>query len=277
MTWFSNHALQIGLILVVAIILGVGNSKLAQKTRSSRMPAVALWGAFIVTVGCGLVLGYALHGVVAWLVGLGGLFGGVIGSVGALIALAFGWHAVYLAVALIRDVADQRPDEDARKAALWIPTFLPAGWSAVLGIAEHPRGIGTGLVAAIMAGITVVYVMKIVKAALASKNHRKAWSWFLVPITLLAGLVMIPLVAYIDGFGAEYLPGPVMLIARLVLGAMGIALLIGAIADVCDHVPDAYMRTFLVAGVPLLFVYGALIVAHISSGASSGFALLGMS
>lgn len=274
MNWIDAHATQIGLTLAVIIVLGVGNAKLIPKAKSSKRAFLALWTAFVITVICGAVLGYALIGVTTYLTGLPGLFGGVVGSVGALVALTLGWHSMYLLVALARDLADKRPDEEARKAALWLPTFLPAGWTAVVGVVTHPRGLGTGVVAAIMAGITLVYSVRIVKAALAAKEHSRFWRWFCVPVTALAGAVLIPLVAYADGVVAGMVSPGVLLIVRIVVGALGLALAVRAIADLCDHIPDQHVRNFLTYGVPVLFVYGALIVTHFSSGASTGFDLL---
>lgn len=268
MQWINNYLYQITGVLSVAILLSVGRSKILPAVRNNRP---LMWIAWLVTVVCGLILGWALLGVTQWLTGVGGLFGGVVGSIGGLIALALGWHGVYLLIALIRDVADKTPDEDARKAALWVPTFLPAGVGAVWGIVSHPRGLGTGLTAAIMAAITIAYAHMIVKAALKGRAGSKAWKWFAAAVCLLAGLVMVPLVLYIDGVAADHLNGNYLGAARILESVLGAALAIAALKDLlADKQPDAYVRTFLRYGLPLLLAFGWLGVSFIAGHASDG-------
>lgn len=267
MNWIVTYHLQIALVLGVLIVLGVGRAKILPAVRQS---SLLLWVAFVVTVVCGLVLGWALTGVVAWATSLSGSIGGVVSGVGGVIALWMGWHAVHLLVALIRDVADKTPDEDARKAALWVPTMLPAGWQAVWAILSHPRGLGAGVTAAVMAGITVVYAHRIVKAALGGKTARKAWKWFASAVCLFAGVVLIPLVVFADGMASHYLPPWAVLMARILLGATGVALLVAAFIDIKDKVPDVGVRAFLAYGLPLLVLFGSLFVGLVNQHAHDG-------
>jgi hypothetical protein len=261
---------EIILVLGVIVLLTVGRSKLIPKARSS---GLALWTAFIVTVICGLVLGYALHGVVSWFTHLHG-HGAVFGYLGSLIALTLGWWSVEMLVHLIRDLADGRPDGDARRAALYLPMFLPAGWAAVGGLISHPQSLGAGIVAAIEAVITVVFLHMINRSALAGQNHTKAWRWFLVPVNLLAGVVMVPLILFADATLARYVSGPVMAGSRILGGVFGLALLVAAIADISDRIPDRHVRTFLAFGLPLLFLFGSLAVAAVHGGADNGLQLV---
>jgi len=267
MNWIVTYHLQIALVLGVLIVLTVGRAKILPAVRQS---ALLLWVAFIVTAICGLVLCWALIGVVAWATSLTGSIGGVIAGVGGIIALWLGWHALALLVPLIRDVADKVPDEDARKAALWVPTMLPAGWQAVWAILSHPRSLGAGATAAVMAAITVVYAHRIVKAALAGKTARKAWKWFASAVSLFAGVVTIPLVAFADGMAVHYLPPWAVLMVRIVLGALGVALLVAALVDIKDKIPDAGVRAFLAYGLPLLVLFGSLFVGLVSQHAHDG-------
>lgn len=266
-TWINGHLPQLTALVMVAILLTVGRAKLLPGVKQNK---ALLWLAWLVTVVCGLILGYALYGVVGWITSLGGTLGGIVGSLGAVVAMWLGWHAAYLLVALIRDLADGTPDDDARKAALWVPTMLPAGFAAVWGVVSHPRGVGTGLVAAVMAGITVVYAHRIVKAALSGKSGRRAWRWFAALVMLLAGIVMIPLLAYVDDRAATVLPGPWLVASRVVLGTAGVALLIGAMVDIKDKVPDAAVRAFLAYGVPVLFLFGALALSAVQDHSGTG-------
>lgn len=269
--WLSDNYLQITAVLAVMILLGFGRAKILPGVRGS---ALLLWLAFLVTAACGLILGWALVDVMAWVTSRPSLFGAVIGSIGAIAALILGWHATYLLIGMIRDLADKTPDEMARRAALLVPTFLPAGWSATWGVISNPRGLGTGITAAIMAVITVVYAHLIVKEALKAKTAPRAWRWFAALVCLLAGVVMIPLLVFADAQGGEHLPGKLMTSLRLLAGAAGLALLVPAVKDIVDRVPDAFVRAFLAYGVPLLFAFGAASLAWLSGNAESGFELL---
>jgi hypothetical protein len=273
MKWIEQYHLQIAAVLGVLIVLGVGRAKILPAVRSS---ALLLWLAFVVTVFCGLVLGWALAGVVAWATHLSGTVGGIAGGIGALIAVWLGWHAVFLLVALIRDVADKQPDEDARKAALWVPLFLPAGWQAVWGIVSHPRGLGTGITAAVMAAITVVYAHRVVKASLTGKSGRKAWRWFAALACLFAGIVLIPLLAYVDAQAAHWaaLPPWALVMGRIILGAVGLGLLVAAFVDIKDKVPDAAVRAFLAYGLPVLALFGLLTIGFLGGHAHDGLQVL---
>jgi hypothetical protein len=271
MSWINNNFDQLVALLAVAIILTVGRSKILP---SVKRHSWLMWVAWIVTGACGLVLGWALFGLVRWATALGSVAGSTLGAVGSLIALWLGWHGVYLVVAMIRDLADKTPDEDARKAALWVPTFLPAGIAGVWGVVSHPTGLGTGLTAAVMAAITIVYTSRIMKAVLEGKTAVKAWKWFAAAVCLLSGLVTIPLVAYVNTFAAAHLPSKWMAGIAILEGVFGIALLLAALKDIADKIPDAYVRAFLRIGVPMLVVSGAVAVAFATNHISDGTGIL---
>lgn len=267
MTQFLPQAVG---VIVVIVLLVFGRKKLLPHAQGSR---VLLWLTWLVTVLCGLVLGWALYGLVGWLTSVGGV-GGVIGSIGGLVALAMGWHGMWSLVACIRDVADGQPDDDARKAALWVPTTLPAGWHAVMGIVMHPRSLSSGITDVIMVVITMVGTHLVVKAALKANKGRTAWMWFAAAVCLLAGIVATPLVLYLDGLLAQYLPHTWLISARVIAGAFGFALLLAAIKDITDKVPDQYVRTFLRAGLPLLITCGAVTFTTIAGHATDGAQIL---
>lgn len=271
LTWLQANYLQITGVIAVAIMLTVGRAALLPKTRSDPF---LLWVAFAITAVCGLVLGWALYGVMAWLTALPGLFGGAIASVGAIVAVWLGWHGVYQLVALVRDVADRSPDAEARKAALWVPTFLPAGGQAVWGIVSNPQGLGTTLTAAIMAVLTILYVVRIAQAALSASAAPKLWRWFATGVCVLGGLVMIPLLAFADAQAAQFVPSELMVAARILSGVAGFALAFAALRDLRDRVPDKYARACALAGVPLLVVSGATAWGWITGTAGSGLELL---
>ncbi|WP_431881983.1 hypothetical protein [Micromonospora chalcea] len=261
-----------------ALVTGVGVAMalhvlavkvLAEKT-SKKLP---LWAAFVTEVVAGLILGVALFQAMKWLTGLSGA-GAVLGAIGSIVALVFGWQAVKMLVAMIRDVADGKPDKEARRAALWVPTLVPAGLAAVTGLVSNPRGIGGGIVAAIQAGITLAYTLSIVKETIKAQKHQVPWRWFAAAVSLVGGLVLIAAIAYIDGLLADYLSGNAMLALRLIGGAVGLAFAIAALADISDGVPEKHVRKFATFGLPLLYLFGSAIIAWASKNASSGLDLI---
>ena len=264
--------IQIGAIAAVVILLTVGAGNIV---KASKGKAELLWTAFVVYVASGLVLGWALAGVMRWALSLGGR-GSALAIIVAVFAVWTGWHAVYLLVAMIRDVADKRPDEDARKAALWVPTLLPVGGQAVWSTVTNPTGGGavTTVAAALMLGVTVLYVHRIVHASLQGKSNRKAWNWFAAAVCLLAGVISIPLVMYLDGVAARALPGDWLIALRILSGVLGAALGVAAVKDISDKVPDAAVRAFLRFGLPLVIVFGSVAIATMAGYATNGGEIL---
>ncbi len=265
MQFLDNNIEQIAAILGVAIILSLGRAKILPGVRQSK---ALLWVAFVITAICGLILGWALAGFVAWAMGITSV-GGF--SIVGVLAVWAGWHAVSMLVDLIRDLADGQPDDDARTAALWIPTLLPAGWQAVWEIASNPRGLGTGVTAALMAAITIGYTFTISNKAIKGKKGKTAWLWFAAAVCLLGGLAATPLVLYVDGWLAGVLPAKYLWASRIVAGTTGAALAVAALKDVLsDKRPDAFVRAFLQFGLPLVLAFGALAVGFLADGATNG-------
>lgn len=270
MEFIKQYQLQIVGLLAVAIFLSLGRKPLLTKAKGDKF---LLWLAWAITAVCGLILGWALVGVVQWLTSRPGTVGGVVASLGGALALAFGWYAVRMVVDLIRDLMDGRPDDEARRAALWIPTLLPAGWTAVWTVVSNPRGLGTALTAVVMAVITIVGANATMNAALKAQRGKTFWLWFASAVCLLAGLVTIPLVLYVDGWVARTAP-EWLLAFRIIGGSAGIAWLIGAMVDLRDKKPDMLARSFLRFGLPLLFAFGAVAFSFVTGGASDGAQIL---
>lgn len=264
MSWFNAHALQIGGIIVACILFA--GSKFAVSRANDH--AFLLWFAFVIRALIGLILGASLYELTLWLTSLPGTFGGIVSSVGAIVAVVGGWIAALMTVRLFRDLADAKPDGDARAAALWVPILAPACFSAVWNIVTNPRGIGTGITAAIIALVSMIALHAVVKSCLKSNKHQLFWKWVAVAVSALGGIIMIPLVMFADSQIAQYAPDNVVLIWRLAAGATGLTLLIGAIADAWPKkekqettlVPDKWVRAFCAYGIPLVFLFGGLAV-----------------
>jgi hypothetical protein len=272
MPWFNEHVLQIAGVFV-ALILLPGRQFAISRANDH---AFLLWFAYVVSAFIGLLLGASLYALTKYLTGLSGTFGGIISSIGAILAVIGGWIAMVMSVRMIRDLGDGKPDGDARAAALWVPILAPACMSAVWNIVTHPRGIGTGVTAAIIALISIIALQAVVKSCLKSTKHPLFWKWTATAVCLLAGVLMIPLVAFADSQVAKYASSDVLLVFRLVLGAVGLTLLIGAIADAWPKkaqnektiVPDKWVRGFMAYGVPVLVLFGALTVGFASDRAT---------
>lgn len=268
------------LLVGVGVVIVLWTVALKPHAQNASASAASKWLAFALAVLCGLILGTVLFNVMHWLTGLTGGLGGFVGSIGSIIALFFGWQAVYMIVGAARDLADKEPDKEAQRAALWVPTLLPAGGSAVWAVVSNPRGIGSGLAAAIMAVITIVQCVRINKAALNSKNHQANWRYFAAGVSILAGLVAIPLTAYADDALAGFLSGNVMAGLRILGGALGVALLVAGLADFLKkdregkRSPDQHVRRAGFAGIPLAVVLGAGAIAWLAGSTSSGLDIM---
>jgi hypothetical protein len=274
--WANGHEAQ--LIAFLAACFGIWTAKkLIPKFGNRERGSHARWASFIIYALSGLALAVAAIPTIKWLVGFGASSGlaAFVGNVTAIATLALGWHAVAMIVSMIRDLADKVPDHEARSAALWVPTFLPIGGAAVMQLLQNPQGIGQGITAAIMGAITLLYSGLIVKRADAARSHQKKWNWFSFAVLVLAGLVIIPMVAYVDTALITRLPGAFRTLTRVALGLAGVGLLVAGIADIwVDRVPDAYARAMARFGIPFAFVFGGLGIAALTGSASNGAGFL---
>jgi hypothetical protein len=262
MSWFTNHLYEIvgfffGLILLIGGKVAIGRAN---------DHAVMLWFAYIVRLLTGLIFGASLYRLTQWVTSLPGTFGGIVSSIGAIIAVIGGWIAAVMTVRHFRDLADGKPDGDARTAALWVPILGPACFSAVWQIITNPRGIGTGITAAIIAIISVIALHQVVKSCLKPTRHELFWKWVAVAVSVLGGILMIPLLMFADSQVAAHASSEVLFAFRALLGAVGLTLLFAAVADAWPKkskneqtvVPDKWVRAFCAYGVPVLFLFGAM-------------------
>ena len=265
--WFSNHLWQLLCVAAALIIIGFARPLVARVKEHK----VLLWFAFLVYLGCGLTLGAGLFAFARWLTSLSGTFGGIISSVGAVLGVLGGWWGFSLTAKAAVDLGDGTPDNHARKAALLVPTLAPACFAAAWSIVQHPAGIGTGITAVVIAGISLIYLFTISGSVLKATKHTLFWKWFAVAVHILAGLLMIPLVAYIDAQIAKHGGGNWSQAFRVLTGVVGVGLLIACIADAWPKkekgetrpVPDKWVRGFASLGVPALVLSGAIALGFV--------------
>jgi hypothetical protein len=272
-----------GAVQIAALIAGAMFMAAAKvfeaPIKGGKYGSAARWFAFGLSIFAGLCLAVGLIPIVRWFTGLGTL-GAIPASIGTILTVLVGWQAVYLVIAAIRDLMDRTPDEEARKAARWVPTFLPVGGAAIFGMFSNPRADGLGLgvsvlTAAIVSAITMAYTFKIFKAVDLSKNGKDGWKWFAAIVAFLAGFIHVALINYVDGLLAEVVPGTWMGVLRALAGLGGILLMACGIADILrDGKPDKYVRRGGVFGVPLVTLFFSLGVALFTENAESAIQYL---
>jgi hypothetical protein len=275
--WLQAHQSQLGALLIAGFLVGTAK-KLIPKIGHRERGSWAKWASFVLYILGGLALAVGMIPLVNWLVGAGaGSIGGqLISGFAAVVTLALGWHAIALLVSMIRDLADHSPDHEARTAALWVPTLLPIGGAAVWQLVQNPQGIGQGITAAAMGIVTLIYAGMIVKRAdKAGKDHKSKWNWFAFGVYVIAGLVIIPLVAYADTALIAHLPGPVAGLVRLGLGLAGLGMVLAGLGDILvDRVPDQFARAGARFGIALTFVFGGIGWAAMTGATADGASFL---
>jgi hypothetical protein len=295
-------ALVIGLMAIMA-------SKQFETAIGGRHPAAARWTALALSVLGGLLVAVFMIPLLRIVTSLGTL-GVLPAAIGAVFTVLIGWNAVYLIIAGAKEITGKKPGDESRKAARWVPSFLPIGGATVITMLAHPQAHGFGLAvntvtAAIVSAITMGYTFKIfnfvhgggrggMAGAAATgggrdlggsgggaggmsrggKGRAAGWNWVTTVIAFLAGFIHIALINYADAVAADHIPGGWMTAIRLA-GAGGVFLMLcGAVDLLRDHIPDGYVRRAGVFGVPLVTLFGSLAVSFVSDHANSTIQLL---
>jgi hypothetical protein len=283
--------------IVAFVILNGARLELVKSSTKSKHPAVGLWLAFAASIICGGILAVGLYQPLQALTSLTGGASGLVGSVGILMAVWFGMHSARLIIAAARDLSDKRPDQDARSAALIVPSMLPAGWTGLVAMINNPSGFTSGTTAVLSGMIVLFYSHSITKAALASgggksfagggqgaaysgptgggpgsgggKSNRIIGKWVAAAVCLLAGVMLVPTIAALDAALSGALPATIVVALRVIGGTVGLALGVAATCDILDHEPDKWVRGFLAYGVPLVTLFGSLSAALVGDGANN--------
>lgn len=277
--WIASHGPEM-ISLVIGMMFISASKVFEPLIKGGTYSAGARWIAFALTALGGLMLGYGLFFVVRWLTGLGTMGGAIGASIGTIITVIMGWQAFYMIIALVRDLMDKVPDAEARKAARWLPTCLPAGGGAISTLLSNPRAEGFGLgvsvvTAVIVSAITMAYTFKIFKAVDLSKAGAMGWKIFAAVVAFISGFIHIAMIAYADSLLANVLPAGLMLGIRVIAGVAGGLLLVCAFADVCkDRTPDTWVRRAGVFGVPLTSLFFSVGATAVSGGAASALELM---
>lgn len=272
--FIAGHQSQFVALIVAAVTIGLAKKGIHYTSSGKReRQAWARWTAFVLYIIGGLALAVAAIPLLMWVLSKVGGFGTfVIGTA----TLALGWHSVALLVSMVRDLMDKVPDHEARTAALWFPTLAPIGVAAVVQLLRNPQGLGQGLTAVSMAVVTLVYAFSIVKRVDKAKEHRVWWNWFAFGVLVLAGIIIVPLYAYIDtALIANFVPGRLQWAPRLLLGLTGAAAVAGAIFDILfDGTPNQWARRGAIYGIPASLVFGAIALSSLTGATEDGASML---
>lgn len=279
MQFFSNHQTQIIALLVAVFCVSFAKKIIpfVRGSKKDRGKAASRWAAFGAYVIGGAALAVALTPIVFKITKLGSLGGlaSVLGNIGAIVALALGWQGVAMGVSVTRDLFDKVPDHEARTGALWMPTLLPIGGTAVAGIVSNPQSLGQGVTAALMGAITLAYVFMITKRMDAAVGHKNVWNWLAFATHVLGGLVLVPLIAYTDTAILSNLPAPFSLIFRIGIGLSGLAAVGAGVFDIyCDGEPNKLARIGATYGLGVTFIFGGLAWVALTGAATTGAGFL---
>lgn len=205
----------------------------------------------------GLILAYGLYPLALWIIGWGEGLGGVIAIIFGVATLAAGWHSMYGMVALIHDMTDGTPDDEAFSAGFLVPTTIPLGWAALSALFANPRGAGTGWAVVAVSAVTVIYAHKILKRVYAAQGHERLWMWFGFAVSIFVGIVHIAALAYLNQMAGEYLPEWLAWTIRAGMVIAGVVLLVVGLADIFDWTPEQWSHRAAMYTIPTFTVLAA--------------------
>lgn len=216
----------------------------------------------------GLMLAYGAYPLAQWAIGWTGTLGGIASSILGVATIAAGWHALHGMVALGHDMVDGTPDKEAFGAALWVPTTLPLGWAALVGLFTNPRGVATGLAVVAVSLVTAVYAHKILNKMHNAKGHYGFWMYLSTIICIFVGIAHIPALIYLNDL-AGALPEWATWLARSGAVIAGVLFFLIGLGDwLRDRIPEKWTQWAAMYTIPVFTVLGVS-VATLSANAES--------
>lgn len=214
---------------------------------------VALFFYFV----AGLLFAYGAYPLAQWLVSWGSGLGSWASIIFGVVTIAAGWHALHGLVGLVHDMSDGTPDDEAFKAAFMVPTTMPLGWAALVGLFTNPRGAATGVAVVAVSIVTVIYAHKILNKVNNAQGHYKLWMYFATFICALVGFIHIPALIYVNDLAGAYLPEWAAWLARLIVAAIGFVLVMVGSADLIrDWIPEKWTQRAAMYSIPVFTVLG---------------------
>ncbi|WP_045740841.1 hypothetical protein [Actinoplanes rectilineatus] len=243
---------------------GGGKKSRWDKTRITKFVALAFYFA------SGCLFAFGAYPAAQWVVSWGGGLGSWVSVIFGVLTLAAGWHSLHGLVGLVHDMTDGTPDDEAFKAAFLVPTTIPLGWAALVGLFTNPRGAATGVAVLAVSVVTALYAHKILKKTHAAQGHYKLWMWFSTIICWFVGFAHIPALIYLNDFAGAHLPEGVAWLLRIVVVASGVLFAMVGLGDVLrDWTPEKWSQWAAMYSTPIFSVL-SVAVAMATASAETG-------
>lgn len=289
-SWLNAHYLAIGFILAGLAFRWAAGQFLANATkgggdRGGQNPGggkkskwnksrIIKFVALVFYFAAGLCFAVGAYPFAKWLTGFMAGLGSWLSIAAALAILAAGWHSLNGLIGLVHDMSDGTPDDEAFKAAFAIPTTLPLGWAALVGLFTNPRGVATGVAVVGVSLITAIYAHKILKKTHSAQGHYGAWMYVSTIICVFVGLAHIPAMIYLNAMAGDYLPEWAAWLARGVLVVAGIIFFVIGLGDwLRDRIPEKWTQWAAMYTIPTFTVL-TVSVATLSANAGNSLHVL---
>jgi hypothetical protein len=132
---------------------------------------------------------------------------GWVGITAAIAFIGIGWWAMDGIVLCVLDLIDSVPDDEAFKAALFIPTTVPLGVGSLWEVFTNPQGFPTGFAALVLSGIGGYFMHRILGRIAGVSTGKKVWHWLTALLCLFVGVMHVPAFVYINEWMTSLLSG----------------------------------------------------------------------
>jgi succinate dehydrogenase hydrophobic anchor subunit len=221
-------------------------------------------------VVAGLMFAYGAYPLATWATGWGAGLGGWLSVIFGVATIAAGWHALHGLIGLVYDMSDGTPDKEAFSAAFMVPTTLPLGYAALVGLFTNPRGVATGAAVVAVSIVTAIYAHKILAKTNSAAGHYRAWMWLSWVICAAVGFVHIPALIYLNDIAGNWLPEWTAWLIRAGLVAAGVIFALVGLGDILrDWTPEKWSQLAAMYTIPVFTVL-AVTVWQLSADAETG-------
>ena len=270
----ANYLHLIAVVAGLAIRWGAGQF-LANATATSKVksaggngnaaatPGKSRWNKGRITkfialffhIAAGLLFAFGAYPLAQWVVSWGSGLGGWLSVAFGVATLAAGWHALHGLIGLVHDMSDGTPDDEAFSAAFMVPTTIPLGWAALVGLFSNPRGAATGVGVVAVSAVTAYYAHKILKKTHSAKGHYRAWMFLSTIICAFVGFAHIPALIYLNEYAGSWLPEWATWLLRSTLVACGVIFAMIGLGDLLrDWIPEKWSQWAAMYSIPVFTV-----------------------
>lgn len=291
--WLNAHYLQLGAILLGFAFRWGASQFLANATKTGKggggnaaqassgkggkwnKARITKFIALFFYIAAGCLFAYGAYPLAQWLIGWGSGVGSWISVVFGVVTIAAGWHALHGLVGLVHDMTDGTPDDEAFKAAFMVPTTIPLGWAALVGLFTNPRGAATGVAVLAVSLVTAIYAHKILTKAHSAQGHYRLWMYFATVICAFVGFAHIPALIYLNDFAGGHFPEGLVWLLRMAVVAAGALFVMIGLGDLLrDWIPEKWSQWAAMYSIPVFTVLGvtwASLTANAETGLTTVF------